>query len=500
MEISFGTPAQFAGFRELLIQAEFKEASICQRCGKSNLQDAEAAVEENREAADGLDVLIRLLLHGLPVDPAAAGKLLDPALLAALEHFGLIASSGPAYHGTAMLHPWGSLYVASDSVRAARNGLPSDFVFPVLTPQTGRFLASLPDEPCGDLLDLCSGSGIAALIAAEYSDRVWACDVTRRATQFAEFNRRLNNLPNLTALEGDLYQPVAGLTFDRIVANPPYVPSLKPAPVYKDGGLDGEQITRRIVESLSTHLRPGGRLYCTTMFSDRRQARLEQRLRAMLGESADEFDLFIFRRQALTPLEYRLRLSSLGQAALVDAQQWLERFQQLEVERLVTCSFVAQRREKPRGVITVSRQVIPGTGSKEMEWLRRVETAATEPGYAERLMGERPAVSTNARLVSQSELKNGHWTITECSLETGAPFPLRLKCPPWTTMLLGRCDGKRSLWEHFQILRDAGAFPREETVERFAGFVRTLVSAGILEISTRVEMPAGSDEGCDVRS
>jgi methylase of polypeptide subunit release factors len=190
--------------------------------------------------------------------------MVNPALLAALEHFGLIAQSGPDYRATIMLHPWGSLYTASDSVRGVRNGLPDDFVFPVLTPQTGRFLASLPGEPCNDLLDLCSGSSIAALVAAaNYSGRAWACDVTRRATQFAEFNRRLNNLPNVTVLEGDLFQPVQGLVFDRIVAHPPYVPSLKPAPVYKDGGPDGEQITRRIVQGVSTHLRAGGRLYCT---------------------------------------------------------------------------------------------------------------------------------------------------------------------------------------------------------------------------------------------
>jgi methylase of polypeptide subunit release factors len=341
----FGTPDQFANLRELLIESEYTEVSICQRRGQSNLREVEAAPGQDQAIADGLDVLIHLLLHGLPVEQSKASKLLRPALLAALRDFDLIATLGPDYRATLMLHPWGSLYVASDSARAAGKRLPSDFVFPVLTPQTGRFLASLPDESCENLLDLCSGAGIAALLAAaRYARHAWACDVGGRATRFAEFNRRLNNLTNLTTLEGDLYQPVQGLTFDRIVAHPPYVPSLQPLPACLDGGPDGEQITRRILEGLSGHLRPGGRLYCSTMLSDRRGARLEHRLHAILGHSVDEFDLIVFRREALTPVEYGLRITSMGHTAPAHVRQLQERFEQLEIERLVTCSFTAHRR------------------------------------------------------------------------------------------------------------------------------------------------------------
>jgi len=341
----FGTPEQFASLRELLIESEYTETSICNRRGQSSLREVEANPCEDRPVADSLDVLVRLLLHGLPVDQSTANNFLPTALLAALRDFDLIAPQGPDYQATLMLHPWGSLYVTSDSVRAAQTPLPPDFVFPALTPQTGRFLASLPDDPCDNLLDLCSGSGIAALIAASsYARRVWASDVVGRATQFAEFNRRLSNLSNLTPVEGDLYQPVQGLTFDRIVAHPPYVPSLQPMPACLDGGPDGEQITCRILASLSGYLSPGGKFYCSAMLSDRRGARLEDRLRAMLGPGAEEFDLILRRREAFTPVEYCLRLTSLGQTAPAHIRQLQTRFEQLEIERLVPCSLSAHRR------------------------------------------------------------------------------------------------------------------------------------------------------------
>jgi methylase of polypeptide subunit release factors len=73
------------------------------------------------------------------------------------------------------------------------------------------------------------GTGIAALVAAQKdAAHAWAFDITARATHFAEFNRRLNAIPNVTAAEGDLYAPAGGQTFDRIVAHPPYLPVYRP--------------------------------------------------------------------------------------------------------------------------------------------------------------------------------------------------------------------------------------------------------------------------------
>ena len=92
---------------------------------------------------------------------------------------------------------------------------------------------------------------------------------TRRAAAFAEFNRLLNGIGNLTVLEGDLFEPVAGLTFDRIVSHPPFEPPLKDDYVYSIGGHDGEQIMRRLVEALPRHLEPGGRLYLFGIGADR---------------------------------------------------------------------------------------------------------------------------------------------------------------------------------------------------------------------------------------
>src|SRR5439155_22250135 len=117
---------------------------------------------------------------------------------------------------------------------------------------------------------------------------------------FADFNRRINGISNFVASAGDLYEPAGGLTFDRIVAHPPYVPVYRPQLIFDSGGQDGEQIVRRIIEGLPRYLRPGGRFTALTMGSDRgdsdqgrsdRDHPFEHRLREWLGSREAEFDV-----------------------------------------------------------------------------------------------------------------------------------------------------------------------------------------------------------------
>ena len=84
-------------------------------------------------------------------------------------------------------------------------------------------------------------------------------------------------------MRGDLYEPVRGSRFDRIVAHPAYVPALEPGAIYADGGEDGEFITRAIVQGLPRFLEPQGRFYCGTMGVEREGEPYEQRVRQWLG-------------------------------------------------------------------------------------------------------------------------------------------------------------------------------------------------------------------------
>jgi release factor glutamine methyltransferase len=116
-----------------------------------------------------------------------------------------------------------------------------------------------------DVLDVFTGSGALALSMAMGEARsVTAIDISRRALLSVRCNARRNKV-HVRTLRGDLFSPVAGETFDLIVANPPYVPGDEALPSRGiarawEGGLDGRVLVDRLLAEGPRHLRPGGRL------------------------------------------------------------------------------------------------------------------------------------------------------------------------------------------------------------------------------------------------
>ncbi len=127
------------------------------------------------------------------------------------------------------------------------------------------------------VLDLCTGSGAVAVSLAQEvpAARVFATDVNPDAVELARENaERAGVLERVTVLEGNLFAPLpADLrgAMDAVFANPPYVPSgdLSDLPgevaahephSALDGGADGLDVARRILDGAREWLRPGGTL------------------------------------------------------------------------------------------------------------------------------------------------------------------------------------------------------------------------------------------------
>jgi len=76
----------------------------------------------------------------------------------------------------------------------------------------------------GDVLDLCSGSGVLALAAAPHAASVLAVDMSRMAAGTIRVNSLLNRR-RVEVRRGDLFAAVGSRRFDVILTNPPYVPT-----------------------------------------------------------------------------------------------------------------------------------------------------------------------------------------------------------------------------------------------------------------------------------
>jgi SAM-dependent methyltransferase len=358
------------------------------------------------------------------VDQGLVHTLLPAADIDTLEAVGLLtadAVEAGTYRSTALLYPTGSFYITSDRTpEPDEPSRPADIVFSAISESTRRFLAAVPFAPCENFLELCAGTGIAALGAARQAGHAWAADISARATHFAQFNGLLNEVDNFTAVRGDLFEAVPDQSFDRICAHPPYMPALEQECLYRDGGQDGEQITSRIVAGLPTYLREGGRFYCHCLASDRQNSPAEQRFRDMLGGAAREFDVVVVALQEYPPAEYYSHLLASKDVSAVRAEGHVAVLERLGVRQLIFCSIVIQRTRRPRAVFTVRRQSGEATGHREMDWLLRRETALLECGSAGWILAARPMAFPHAHLHVAHQLGENAWTHTECSLPTEA--------------------------------------------------------------------------------
>lgn len=114
----------------------------------------------------------------------------------------------------------------------------------------------------GMVLDLCTGSGIQAILAAKTADKVVAIDIDEQSLKIAEFNAFLNALDEkIEFRHGNLYERICKHeAFDLIISNPPFIPIPKEINfhVCGDGGEDGANIIRKILLGYSQHLKPEG--------------------------------------------------------------------------------------------------------------------------------------------------------------------------------------------------------------------------------------------------
>jgi len=490
--LKIGSVGEFEDLRTMLQRANYTEKAICDRLRFESIFDFRSTLElqsKPRASEDALDFLISLLMDGESVAESRLGELLPAGAIEILDALGMLGRDaefpGKCF-AHAFLYPVESVYIASDrTVPPNRKSqpLPDDVVYAAITANTRRFLASLPETPCGSFLDLCSGTGVAAFAAAKrYAQHAWSCDITERSERFTEFNRCLNGLENVTVGRGDLYEPVGSRRFDRIVAHPPYMPAFRDRSnlFFRDGGKDGEQILQRIVQGLADHLAPGGDFYCVTLATDRENESFEQRIRRWLGAAEAEFDIVL--------VAYEVRRKSEEIIGSLVARGWLERLNPtiaLYEELKVTATFYGavriHRKSEPRPQATARVLRSARAGRDVMDWLFRWETAAVQPEFANRLLISKPAIARDVKLIVTHTPEEGGLIPSAFSIKSDFPIVVDVECAPWVAVVLGACNGSQTGLEIYEEMKGQQVLDPNMSAQDFAGVLRLLGSNGVLQ-------------------
>ena len=132
------------------------------------------------------------------------------------------------------------------------------------------FFEKLKGRKEWDVLDLCCGSGAVGISLAKICSnvKVMATDISAEAVETAEANAEDLRV-KVRFLTGDMFEPVKGRKFDMIVSNPPYIRTNMISILQEevkdheplnalDGGRDGLDFYRTIVEKAADFLKPEG--------------------------------------------------------------------------------------------------------------------------------------------------------------------------------------------------------------------------------------------------
>ena len=147
--------------------------------------------------------------------------------------------------------------------------VPRSFIAELLRTQLSPWIAE--PEAIGNVLDMCTGSGCLAILAAHEFPHalVDAVDLSADALEVAAHNVTDYELQGRVHLiQSDLFAKLGNKTYDLIISNPPYVdaPSVAALPqeylhepeLALGSGDDGLDATRIILENAAQYLTPNG--------------------------------------------------------------------------------------------------------------------------------------------------------------------------------------------------------------------------------------------------
>jgi SAM-dependent methyltransferase len=434
-----------------------------------------------RAAGDGaLGTLVRLFLLAEAVGREEAASALGSLTLERAERMGVLELGKESVGATVEIVPVHGLFVAGDQSRV--RGVLPDHVLG-FSPPTGVLGGLIVEQPVERALDLGTGGGYQALRAAGFARRVVAVDINPRALRFARFNARLNRAENLELREGDLFEPVAGETFDLAVCNPPYVISPDTSYVYRDSGRSGHSFCETVVRELPGFLAEGAYGIAMLTWAHGRDRAWAEPVRSWLDGSG--CDAVLLRYASWDPLRYAATWNRGDDAESYSAalDRWTAYHRALGIERIAWGALALRRRSDTPNWFwahTVSTDRV-GEGSRHVLRLFAAQDFLRRVGGRRNLLGERLALSDDHRFEQSLRLGGlaGGQSATALRLDGG--LGLRVELDALVVALLTRLRGDHSLGDVLDELAvSQEGVDREQLANAVLPAIASLVELGFV--------------------
>lgn len=427
----------------------------------------DVTVHLRRLPAGRSSTLVKLFLLGVPVETKEAAQALKPLRLERLRSSGILAPRAPGLGARLRLVPYRGLLLACDPLH--RRGA-ADWVDGVTSPADLLALLTVR-RPVEAALDVGTGSGVQALLAARHARRIVATDINPRALAFTTLNARINGLRHVQRRLGSRFAPVAGEQFDLIVSNPPYVISPESTFLYRDSGVGADGFCRDLVRQAPRFLREGGfaHILCNWVHEPREDWWAPVRH----WVDMPGVDAWILRHHSRDPLSYAaawnmsLAATRPGEYAKT-VERWLAYYRRRRISAIASGVIILRRRSAERNWIRADDfpgDVVAPAG----EQIRRTFSVQDR----RRTLDDDPTL-----LAERFRLADSQRVGQELRLDDALAFETEVDAT--TSLLLERCDGARRLGA---LLGEVAAVTRrpEQTLRATVlPTVRRLVRLGFL--------------------
>ena len=449
--------------------------------GSDDAGYVDVAVDIWRELGDEpLAVLVRLFALGGHVSAAELSMAFPAAVAAAVAEAGLLHVDGGRWSAPYALTPIGDRLLLSDRVRSKTP--PADVVAGVNA--ASRTTANLIiRRPGARVLDLGTGCGVQALLAAGHARELMGTDINERALVFARMNAALNAVDTVDWRHGSWFDPVDQQTFDCIIANPPFVISPDHDVLFRDGGDEGDAVSRFVVRGTASRLERGGfaHVLCNWVVPPGSDW-TEPVFQWVDGTGCDAVVIRYASEDAVTYAAFwnhQLRYEG-GDSFKHAMGRWLAEYRRLGIERIDSGMVVLRRTDDStfRFAADALNRWPQASCSDQLERIFRGHDVLATIADDDDLAALRPALVDGHRVHQSLTFRAGQYASHPALIRTvdgiGVDAHIRMEALD----VLFRCDGQASLAELIESTDDVD--DKSRLRDATLASVRELLSLGLM--------------------
>jgi methylase of polypeptide subunit release factors len=429
---------------------------------------------------DPLGILVRLFLLDVAVEGETAERVLGAETLKLFRDVGLLTPEQDTSDATVRIVPHEHLFIASD--RAASGH--ADHVAAVHGPSATLSHLTIRRQ-IERALDVGTGNGIQALLAAAHAESVVATDINERALAFAAFNAALNGIENIEFRSGSFFEPVAAESFDLVVTNPPYVISPESSFLFRDSGLPKDAVSEQVARALPAHVAEGG--FGSVMVSWVLQDEADPTARPASWVEGSGCDALIVYTGSDVPLSIAaqwnrdVRPDATAYAEAID--RWVEYFAKEGIREIAFGCIIVRRRVASGVPHWIRTTQMPARhlerAGEQLERMFAVHDYLVGLADERALLDERLRVADDVAVEQQLRLGEQGWQLraAEMSITRGMRYTAELD--DVTTALVLRLDGTRTVRE--ALPAPDNRHTREALDEMGTRVARQMLEVGFLQ-------------------